>query len=168
MGIKGKLAWSLRTPKVSRPLFQSMYRELLNHLISTSESVDAINSKLLDMGYKVGEHLLMDYAERIRAHAKAFDEFSGTLHLAYKVNSGQEFTSIWLSDDKRSVKFSDDDCPLCEGVHITDMPGLQYCNLVSGVFQAVLDLRGFNGEAYQESCKAVGDGTCTWTIRLKD
>ncbi|UCE09844.1 MAG: hypothetical protein JSW61_12860 [Candidatus Thorarchaeota archaeon] len=168
MGFRGKVAWRFMTPKVAKPLFQSMYRELLNLLISSSESVDAINEKLLDMGYKVGEHLLMDYAERIRAHAKAFHEFSSTLHLAYKVNSGQEFTNIWLSDDKRAVKFSDEECPLCEGVHITDMPGLQYCNLVSGVFQAVLDLRGFNGEAYQESCKAVGDGTCTWTIRLRD
>ncbi len=105
---------------------------------------------------------------RIREHATEFHEFGGTLQLAYKVNSGQEFTLAWVSDDKRTIKFSDDNCPLCEGVEITDMPGLQYCNLISGVFKAVLDLRGFDGVAYQESCKALGDGTCTWIIKLRD
>jgi hypothetical protein len=166
MGVKGKLAWRLKTPKVAKPLFQAIYREMMNSLIVGSTSVEEINNKLLDIGFKVGEHLLMDYAERIREHAVEFHEFSKTLGLAYKVNSGQEFSEIWISDDKRTVKFIDVDCPICEGVQITDMPGLQYCNLVSGVFNAVLALRGFKGDSYQESCKALGDAECRWTIRL--
>ncbi|TFG10883.1 hypothetical protein EU538_00310 [Candidatus Thorarchaeota archaeon] len=168
MGIKGKLAWALKIDKVSKPLFQAIYREMMNFLIQTSDTVDEVNRKLKDLGFKVGEHLLMDYAERIREHAAEFHEFGSTLQLAYKVNSGQDFTSAWVSDDRRTIKFSDDNCPICEGVEITDMPGLQYCNLISGVFQAVLDLRGFQGEAYQESCKALGDSTCTWTIHKID
>lgn len=166
MGVKGKLAWNLKIEKIAKPLFQATYRELMNFLIQTSGNVDEINHKMKDIGFKVGEFLLMDYAEKIKKHAKAFHEFGGTLQLAYKVNSGQDFTSVWMSDDKRVIKFTDKKCPICEGVQIKDMPGLQYCNLVSGVFQAVLDLRGFKGEAFQESCRAVGDEHCTWTIRL--
>jgi predicted hydrocarbon binding protein len=166
MGVKGSVAWRFMTDKVAKPLFQATYRELMNYLIQTSSNVDEINRKLKDIGFKVGEYLLMDYAERIRKHAQAFHEFGSTLQLAYKVNSGQEFTSIWVSEDRRMIKFTDKDCPICEGVEIKDMPGLQYCNLVSGVFQAVLTLRGFNGESYQESCRALGDEVCTWTIRL--
>ena len=165
MGIKGKLAWSFKVDKVAKPLFQATYRELMNSLMSTSESVQEINLKLKDIGFRVGEHLLLDYAERIKQHAAEFHEFGGTLQLAYKVNSGQEFTDVWVSEDKTTIKFTDEECPLCEGVVINDMPGLQYCNLISGVFQAVLDLRGFHGQAYQESCKALGDKACVWTIK---
>ncbi len=164
MGVKGTLAWKLKIDKVSKPLFQATYRELMNHLIQTSSNVDEINNRMKEIGFRVGEHLLMDYADRIRKHAAEFHEFANTLQLAYRVNSGQEFTAVWVSEDKNTIKFIDTNCVLCEGVHIDDMPGLQYCNLISGVFKAVLDLRGFKGEAYQESCRAVGDEVCTWTI----
>jgi hypothetical protein len=166
VGVKGKLGWQLKTDKVSKVLFQASYRELMNLLMSTSESVDSINHKMKDIGFRVGETLLMDYADRIREHAVSFAQFSKTLQLAYKVNSGQEFTSIEISDDKRTIKFTDEKCPICQGVVISDMPGLQYCVLVSGVFDAVMKLRGFSAESYQESCRALGDDVCTWTLKL--
>ena len=53
MGIKGKIAWNFMTPKVSRVLFQASYRELMNLLMSTSESVDSINFKMKDIGFRV-------------------------------------------------------------------------------------------------------------------
>ncbi len=168
MGVKGKLAWTLKIDKVAKPLFQSTYRELMNILIQTSNNVDEINNKMKDIGFRVGENLLMEYADKIGRHAGTFAEFSSTLQLAYKVNSGQEFTRVEISPDGRTVRFIDDHCVLCEGVEIHDMPGLQYCNLISGVFQAVMDLRGFSADAYQESCRALGDSTCTWTIHLKE
>ncbi|MHA1907442.1 MAG: hypothetical protein ACW98Y_09130 [Candidatus Thorarchaeota archaeon] len=167
MGIKGSIAWKFMTPKVSMVLFQATYREVQNLLMSSSTSVDEINYKMKDMGYRVGETLLMDYADRISQHAGEFAEFANTLQLAYKVNSSQNFTNIWISDDKRTIKFTDDDCPICAGVTIDDMPGLQYCNIISGVFDAVMKLRGFQAESYQESCKAVGDATCIWTLNLR-
>ena len=166
MGVKGKLGWQLKTAKVSKVLFQANYRELMNLLMSTSISVEEINTKMRDIGFRVGETLLMDYADKIREHAAEFHQFAKTLQLAYKVNSGQEFTSVHISDDKRTIKFTDANCPICEGVVISDMPGLQYCVLISGVFDAVMKLRGFSAESYQESCKALGDDVCTWTLRL--
>jgi hypothetical protein len=166
MGIKGKIAWNFMTEKVSKVLFQASYRELMNLLMSTSVSVDEINRKMKDIGFRVGETLLMDYADRIRDHAGQFHEFANTLQLAYKVNSSQQFTDISISADKRTIKFTDADCPICAGVHITDMPGLQYCVIVSGVFDAVMKLRGFQAESFQESCRALGDEACTWTLTL--
>ncbi len=166
MGIKGKLGWQLKTDKVSKVLFQANYRELMNLLMSTSASVDEINTKMKDIGFRVGETLLMDYADKIREHAVDFHQFAKTLQLAYKVNSGQEFSSIHISDDKRMIKFTDEKCPVCHGVVITDMPGLQYCAIISGVFDAVMKLRGFSADSFQESCRATGDDVCTWTLRL--
>ena len=166
MGIKGQLGWHLKTDKVSKVLFQASYRELMNMLMATSGSVDEINTKMKDIGFRVGETLLMDYADKIREHAAEFHQFAKTLQLAYKVNSGQEFTSIEISNDKRTIKFTDEKCPICSGVVINDMPGLQYCVIVSGVFDAVMRLRGFSADSYQESCKALGDDACTWTLRL--
>ena len=51
----------------------------MNLLISTSGNVDEINRKMKEIGFHVGETLLMDYADRIREHAKAFHEFESTL-----------------------------------------------------------------------------------------
>jgi len=168
MSVKGKIAWNLMTTKVSRVLFQASYRELMNLVMSTSGSVEEINRKMKDIGFRVGETLLMDYADRIREHAGDFAQFSKTLQLAYKVNSGQFFTNIDISDDKKMIKFTDAQCPICEGVSISDMPGLQYCVIVSGVFDAVMKLRGFSAESYQESCRALGDDVCTWTLVLRE
>lgn len=49
-----------------KALFQAIYRELMNNLMSSSENVDVINQKLKEIGFRVGEHLLLDYAEKIR------------------------------------------------------------------------------------------------------
>ena len=168
MGIKGTIAWKFMTPKVSMVLFQATYREVQNLLMSTSTNVDEINQKMKEMGFRVGETLLMDYADRISQHAGEFAEFANTLQLAYKVNSRQTFTNIFISEDKITLKNTDDKCPICAGVTISDMPGLQYCNIISGVFDAVMKLRGFQAESYQESCKAVGDSTCTWTLNFRE
>ena len=54
MGVKGKIAWNFMTDKVSKVLFQASYRELMNLLMSTSESVDEINRKMKDIGFRVG------------------------------------------------------------------------------------------------------------------
>jgi hypothetical protein len=37
MGIKGKIAWSFMTDKVSKVLFQASYREMMNLLMAGSE-----------------------------------------------------------------------------------------------------------------------------------
>ncbi len=168
MGMKGKIAWNFMTDKVAKTLFQATYRELMNTLMAASSSVDQVNKSMQSIGFRVGETLLMDYADRIREHAGEFVDFAKTLQLAYKVNSGQEFTDVWIADDKRTIKFTDADCPVCAGVEITDMPGLQYCAIVSGVFDAVMELRGFKAESYQESCRALGDAVCTWTLILRE
>lgn len=156
----------MKTDKISKILLQASHRELMNLLMRTSESVDEINNKMNDIGFRVGETLFMDYADKIREHSVSFDQFAKTLQLAYKVNSGPEFTAIHISDDKKTIKFTDDKCPICEGVVISDMLGLQYCVLISGVFDVVMKLRGFSAESYQESCMALGDETCTWTLNL--
>ena len=44
MGIKGKLAWSLKIDKVAKTLYQATYRELQNVLMSSSENVDMQHS----------------------------------------------------------------------------------------------------------------------------
>jgi hypothetical protein len=72
MGIKGKLAWAFKIEKVSKPLFQATYRELMNNLMSSSGNVDIINQRMKEIGFRVGEHLLLDYAEKIRQHASEF------------------------------------------------------------------------------------------------
>ena len=43
MGVKGKIAWNFMTDKVSKVLFQASYRELMNLLMSGSETVESIN-----------------------------------------------------------------------------------------------------------------------------
>ena len=164
MGIKGKIAFALKMPKVARPLLQSIYRELMNIIILTSENDDEINEKIMDVGKNLAETLFMDYADRISKHADTFTELSETLGLAYKVNTGQEFTDISVIEDSKEIRFVDDNCILCEGVDVRGN-NIMYCNIVAGVFDAVLNLKDINGISYQETCKASGDHTCTWVVK---
>ncbi len=58
MGVKGKLAWALKTDRVSEPSFQAIYREFVNLLLETCESVDEINRRLKEVGFHVGGRIL--------------------------------------------------------------------------------------------------------------
>ena len=47
MGVKGKLAWSLKIDKVSKTLFQATYRELQNILMATVTYMVGYNRSVL-------------------------------------------------------------------------------------------------------------------------
>ena len=113
----------------------------------------------------MGERLLTDYAERIRQYASEFHEFSNTLKLAYKVNVGHEPSAIEYDKETSSISMSDDDCIFCRGVTLPEeYKDVHFCEIVSGVFQAVLDLRGFNATVEQKESQASGDSTCKWIL----
>ncbi len=166
MGIKGKIAWNFMTEKVSQKLVTSMYEFIFSEILQSTSNPEEINQKLKDAGEFMGERLLTDYAERIRQHAAEFHEFTTTLKLAYKVNVGHEPSSIKYIKESNSIEISDDDCIFCRGVTLpNEYKTIHFCEIVSGVFQAVLDLRGFNGQVTQSESRANGASKCTWVLK---
>ena len=166
MGIKGKIAWNLMTEKVSQKILVSMYEYQFSKVVEKTSNPQEINAELKSLGEFVGERLLMDYAERFRQHAKEFSEFADTLKLAYKVNVGHEPSSTHYDPDTNSITISDEKCIFCQGVELPEeMKEVKFCNLVSGVFQSVIDLRGFKGEVDQVESQATGGKTCTWVLK---
>jgi len=166
MGVKGTIAWQFMTNKVSQKILQSLYEFYSNQLFMNTSDPAEINSKLREAGLFVGERLLVDYADRIKKHAGKFEEFASTLALAYKVNAGHEPTEAYYDPEKRSVIISDTNCAFCEGVELPeDLKEIHYCEIVSGIFEAVLQLRGFQGTVEEISCKTHGAKACTWELR---
>lgn len=166
MGLKGRIAWNFMTEKVSQKLVISMYEYLFSSVLAKTTNPLEINQELKNVGEFMGERLLTDYAERIRQHASEFHEFSNTLKLAYKVNVGHEPSTIAYDKGTDSISISDDDCIFCRGVTLPDeYKEVNFCECVSGVFQAVMDLRGFNAKVNQKESQASGAKTCTWVIQ---
>ena len=164
MGLKGKLAWRLKTRKISRPLMRAIYDVIVNQLIEETETPAEFNKSLRNYGKAAGEKLLVDYAERIAKHAQTFPEFVKTLAIAYKINAGQDLTRAEVNAAGDIIYLADANCPLCIGVEL-DSKEMHYCEFVAGVFEAVFDLRGFTGSVQEEKCKAVGDEECLWVLR---
>lgn len=164
MGFKGTLGWRLKTKKVSLPLMRSLYDLLANKLIETAKNSEEFNQGLRDYGKSAAGQLLMDYSERIAAHASTFPEFSKTLALAYKVNTGQDLTRAEFNEEENAIYLEDTHCIMCDGVEL-DSKDFRYCDFLSGVFEAVLDLRGFTGTVREVTCKAIGDEKCTWVMK---
>ncbi|MHA1840035.1 MAG: hypothetical protein ACTSVM_04420 [Candidatus Ranarchaeia archaeon] len=166
MGIKGRIAWNFMTEKVSQKLLSSMYEYIFSKTIETTTEPDKINNELRTVGEFMGKRLLADYAERIREHAVEFPDFASTLKLAYKINVGHEPSSIIYDKETDTIRISDTDCIFCREVTLPpEFKDVHFCEVVSGVFQAVLDLRGFKGHVEQVEGKATGDQKCTWVLK---
>ena len=90
-----------------------------------------------------------------------------TLAIAYKVNTGQELTRAEVNETGDTIFLGDANCPLCNDVEL-DAKDMRYCEFVAGVFEAVLDLRDFQGTVREEKCKAIGDEECQWVLRRTD
>ncbi|MHA1410633.1 MAG: hypothetical protein ACTSQY_10075 [Candidatus Odinarchaeia archaeon] len=170
MGIKGWLGFHLKEKKISHKLFHSLMLSMVKTLLEeTGGNIEEANQKIFNIGVKMAEPLLFEYADKIKSHAGEFHEFSKTLNLAHKVFTGHEFSKITYSEDKKTITYAITDCPLCEGIILPgEYKGLKYCNIVPGIFSQILKLRGFKGTCTEIACKTQGAPQCVYEMKQID
>jgi len=167
MGLKGWLGFHLKMKKTSVNVFQALVAAIVDYILrECNDSVEETNRRLLQLGASMAETLLFEYSDKIGQHATVFAEFVDTFKLATKVMLGVTFSKAYYDPAERKIVYEYRDCPICEGVRLSEKYGnLKFCNMLSGVFQHVLALRGFSGECDEVKCRTWGDEACVFELR---
>jgi predicted hydrocarbon binding protein len=167
MGVKGWIGYHLKMKKTSLNAFQALVAAVIDNVVEESRGdINVANNKLLRLGQAMAETLLFEYSDKIGQHATTFDGFVDTFTLATRVMLGKAFDQAYYDNANKKIVYVFDICPICENVRMSDeFRGLKYCNILSGVFQHVLTLRGFNSECEEVKCRTWGDEACVWELR---
>ena len=155
--------------KTSLNAFQALVAALIDYVIQeTRGDIAAANDTLHSIGMAMAETLLFEYSDTIGEHAATFDGFLDTFNLATRVMLGRTFDDAYYDKENNKIVYQYNDCPICEDIRMSDeFRGLKYCNILSGVFQHVLTLRGFESECEEVQCRTWGDEACIWELREK-
>lgn len=169
MGVKGWIGYHFKMRKTSLNAFQALAAAVIDYIMQESRGdISVANNKLLKLGQAMAETLLFEYSDKIGEHATTFDGFLETFNLATRVMLGKSFDNAYYDKENRKIVYIYEECPICENVRMSDeFRGLKYCNILSGVFQHVLTLRGFNSECEEVQCRTWGDDACVWELREK-
>jgi predicted hydrocarbon binding protein len=169
MGVKGWLGWHFKMRKTSLNAFQALVAAVIDDvLVQTKGDIKATNDKLLRLGMAMAETLLFEYSDTIGEHATTFDGFLDTFNLATRVMLGKSFDKAYYDPSEKKIVYIFEECPICENIRMSEeFIGLKYCNILSGVFQHVLTLRGFNSECEEVQCRTWGADSCVWELREK-
>ncbi|MFX1575786.1 MAG: hypothetical protein ACFFCF_01295 [Promethearchaeota archaeon] len=169
MGVKGWIGWHFKMEKTSLNAFQALVAAVIDDiLLTTKGDVNLANEKLLRLGNAMAETLLFEYSDTIGQHATTFDGFLDTFTLATRVMLGRAFDEAYYDEAERKIVYIFKDCPICQNIRMSEeFDGLKYCNILSGVFQHVLTLRGFSSECEEVQCKTWGADSCIWELREK-
>lgn len=169
MGVKGWIGYHFKMRKTTLNAFQALVAAVIDYIMQESRGdISVANNKLLKLGQAMAETLLFEYSDKIGEHATTFDGFLETFNLATRVMLGKGFDKAYYDKANRKIVYIYEECPICENVRMSDeFRGLKYCNILSGVFQHVLTLRGFNSECEEVQCRTWGDDACVWELREK-
>ncbi len=169
MGVKGWLGWHLKMRKTSLNAFQALVAAVIDDVLhNTKGDINRANDKLLRLGMAMAETLLFEYSDTIGEHATTFDGFLNTFTLATRVMLGKAFDNAYYDKAESKIVYIFEECPICENIRMSDeFRGLKYCNILSGVFQHVLTLRGFDSECEEVKCSTWGEDSCVWELREK-
>ncbi|MFX0168020.1 MAG: hypothetical protein ACFE89_01575 [Candidatus Hodarchaeota archaeon] len=167
MGVKGWVGWHFKMKKTSLNAFQALVAAVIDYIIEDSKGdINLANSKLLRLGMAMAETLLFEYSDTIGKHATTFDGFTDTFTLATRVMLGQAFDEVQYDTAGKKIVYKFNDCPICQNIRMSDeFTGLKYCNILSGVFQHVLTLRGFDSVCEEVECRTWGADACVWELR---
>lgn len=167
MGVKGWLGWHFKMQKTSLNAFQALVAAVIDDVLhNVKGDVNQANEKLLQLGKAMAETLLFEYSDSIGEHATTFDGFLDTFTLATRVMLGRAFDNAYYDKAENKIVYEFNECPICENIRMSDeFNGLKYCNILSGVFQHVLTLRGFNSVCEEVQCKTWGADSCIWELR---
>ncbi len=167
MGVKGWIGWHFKMQKTSLNAFQALVAAVIDDVLEDSKGdVNLANQKLLRLGNAMAETLLFEYSDTIGQHATTFDGFLDTFTLATRVMLGKGFDNAYYDKAERKIVYVFEDCPICQNIRMSDeFHGLKYCNILSGVFQHVLTLRGFNSICEEVQCRTWGSDSCIWELR---
>ncbi|MHA1215866.1 MAG: hypothetical protein ACTSPE_11305 [Candidatus Thorarchaeota archaeon] len=154
--------------RIENPLLLSIYGSLVDKILAETSNIEEANERLRELGRGMAEqiYLTTEIVEKTKETIMTREDVAKLIEVVYKVLYDRKPTEIDMESARGSVRISDKDCIWCQDVNLEGMRGFGYCEVFSGILEAILAFKGVEAKVFEESCKATGGSACSWNVRL--
>jgi hypothetical protein len=155
-------------PKIENPLLLSLYSYHVEHVLAETTNIDEANQKLRDLGYEIGQQIYLntEIVEKTKDSVTTREDVAKLIDIVFKVLYDRRPTDVDMRTARGSVRISDVNCVWCQEVNLEGMQGFGYCEIFSGILEAILEVKGVDARVFQEQSRATGANMCVWNVRL--
>jgi len=155
-------------PKLDNPLLLSLYSHYVENILSSTTSIDDANQSLRDLGKEIGQQIYLntEIVEKTKDSVTTREDVAKLIEIVYRVLFDKKPKDVDMKTARGSVRITDDNCVWCQEVNLEGMRGFGYCEIFSGILEAILEFKGVEGKVFQEMSRATGSDVCVWNVRL--
>jgi hypothetical protein len=155
-------------PKIENPLLLSLYSYHVERVLAETSNIDEANQKLRDIGYEIGQQIYLntEIVEKTKDNVTTREDVAKLIEVVFKVLYDRRPTDVDMRTARGSVRISDQNCVWCQEVNLEGMQGFGYCEIFSGILEAILEVKGVDARVFQEQSRATGANMCVWNVRL--
>jgi predicted hydrocarbon binding protein len=155
-------------PKVENPLLLAMYSNMVDKILASTPNIEEANKTLRSLGKELGSQLYLntEIAEKSKDSVTTREDVGRLVDVIYKVLLDRRPSDVDMDSARGSIRVTDKNCIWCQEVNLEGMRGFGYCEIFSGILEAILEFKGVDAKVFQETSKATGADYCTWNIRL--
>ncbi len=154
--------------KIENPLFLSLYSYTVEKVLEKTGNIDEANQQLRDLGREIGQHLFLnsEIASKTKDTINTREDVTKLIEVTFRSLFNKRPTDLDMESARGSVRVADKDCIFCQEVNLEGMRGFGYCEVFSGILEALLEFKGVESKVFQEMCRATGSEMCVWNVRL--
>ncbi len=154
--------------RIENPLLLSIYGQLVDKILAETQNIEEANERLRELGRTMAEqiYLTTDIVEKTKDEVLTREDVAKLVEVVFRVLFDRKPTEIDMETARGSVRVSDSNCVWCQDVNLEGMPGFGYCEVFSGILEAILKYKGVDARVFEETCRATGGVTCSWNVRL--
>jgi hypothetical protein len=158
----------MRMPKIENPLLISLYSYYVEKTLSETKSIEEANQRLRELGKEIGQQVYLntEIVEKTKDNVTTREDVAKLIETIYRILFDKKPSDIDMKSARGSVRITDDDCVWCQEVNLEGMRGFGYCEVFSGILEAVLEFKDVDAKVFQEMSKATGADSCIWNVRL--
>ncbi len=154
--------------RIENPLLLSIYGQLVDKILAETKNIEEANERLRDLGRSMAEqiYLTTEIVDKTKDTVLTREDVAKLIEVVYKILFDRKPSEIDMESARGSVRISDTSCLWCQDVNLEGMRGFGYCEVFSGILQAILEYKGVEAKVFEETCKATGGASCSWNVRL--
>ncbi|MFW9907106.1 MAG: hypothetical protein ACFFEF_00915 [Candidatus Thorarchaeota archaeon] len=155
-------------PKVENPLLLTIYTHMVEKILGETNNIEEANEHLRGVGREIGSHLYLntEIADKTKDTINTREDVAKLVDVVYKVLYEKKPQDVDMDSARGSIRVSDRNCVWCQEVSLEGMRGFGYCEIFSGIMEAILEFKGVQAKVFQEMSRATGSDLCVWNIRL--
>ncbi|MCF2136031.1 MAG: hypothetical protein K9W43_02225 [Candidatus Thorarchaeota archaeon] len=154
--------------RIENPLLLSIYGQLVDKILAETNNIEEANERLRDLGRSMAEqiYLTTEIVDKTKDTIMTREDVAKLIETVYKTLFDRKPSEIDMESARGSVRVTDTSCVWCQDVNLEGMRGFGYCEVFSGILQAILEYKGVEAKVFEETCKATGGAACSWNVRL--